>query len=579
MTNNHVIFSGDSAGNVYGGRTKFNPDPSNTVEVTGNTVEISRGTVNYVVGGSSADNPGAIATVADNVVTIKGGTINGMVGGGETTAGTATDNAVTLEGGTINGIVVGGMANTGTATDNTVTFKGGTINNGMVIGGIAITGNTIRNTVIIDGPVTFSAVDHLLGGYCIDDFDECGTDTFTGNTLSKKSDTTGTPQLTVNFQFINFDYNGDANLGELDTTPYGSSESDVTIDVNEARTINFDGKITGQGGITKKGAGTLMLRSGTNNDYEGGTTIEKGLINFDDIGAFGDTSVNKITLDGGGLQWAEVYTGGDISDRLEIGEKGSTFHTNDNDVIFDKPITGVPGDGGITKDGLGTLTFNQASDYTGMTIVKAGTLALAGSGTISSLLTLHAGAEFADGGDSPSQLTRLDVHGGAKTATYTGDLIVNNISAGSLNFYLPDDISESSPPLLTVDGAVILTGNTIGLYLYDDSSGLASLASLGPEETITITLIDGQAGTDFGSIPKISTITNAARTHTYESELKIDEGKHDLLISIGGKSGTAPTPEPPMKALAESGLAVTVLLNQGADFLIDRGIAAALGTA
>jgi outer membrane autotransporter protein len=33
-----------------------------------------------------------------------------------------------------------------------------------------------------------------------------------------------------------------------------------------------------------------------------------------------------------------------------------------------------------------------------------------------------------------------------------------------------------------------------------------------------------------------------------------------------------------VKALAESGLAVTALLNQGVDFLIDRGIAAAIGT-
>jgi autotransporter-associated beta strand protein len=174
----------------------------------------------------------------------------------------------------------------------------------------------------------------------------------------------------------------------------------------------FSGTISGSGGLTKIGPGTLTL-SGTNT-YSGPTMIAGGLINFNAASNFG---TGPILLNGGGLQWA-AGTSTDISSRLAaFGALGATFDTNGNTVTLASALSGI---GGVTKIGAGALVLAGTDTYRGPTTVAAGTLTvngsiansavtvnsgamLSGTGTVGAT-TINSGATFAPG-NSPGTMT------------------------------------------------------------------------------------------------------------------------------------------------------------------------------
>lgn len=178
----------------------------------------------------------------------------------------------------------------------------------------------------------------------------------------------------------------------------GASVTQTIDDVIADQTGN--GGVDGNAGswaLTKAGTGLLKLTG--NNTYTGGTTINGGLINFNNENNFGSTSVNntqagKITLNGGGLQWAVGNTA-DISARLNsIGVEGAVFDTNGNNVLLG--TTALSGIGGITKTGAGNLELNLVNTYTGLTQINAGNLFVIAGGSIaaSSGVRLSANGTF-----------------------------------------------------------------------------------------------------------------------------------------------------------------------------------------
>jgi len=161
---------------------------------------------------------------------------------------------------------------------------------------------------------------------------------------------------------------GDIILGADLTT--GGANTDNTL----------SGIISGTGALNKNGTGTLTL-SGTNT-YSGGTTINGGLINFITADNFGSAN---ITLDGGGLQWANATTL-DISAKLEaLGAGGATFDTNGNDVTLASVLSGT---GSVTKTGAGVLTLSGTNTYSGNTTLNSGTLSLSGGSAITNTGTI-----------------------------------------------------------------------------------------------------------------------------------------------------------------------------------------------
>ena len=367
-TGNSVDFSNVTATYVQGGY-------SGSGSATGNSLALHSGTVQNNAFGGYVDSGSGEAS--DNSVTFNGGSVTNNIYGGMSAAGLAQNNSVTMtngsakwllggysangnvignsvniSGGTLTG-VSGGESNSGSATGNIVSISGGTVqsnvNGGFVASG---SGKATGNIVNISGNADLSTAT-VAGGIS-------SSDAFTGNTLNKNSD--AAVHIARNFASVNFGYSGNANIGELDSTPTGSALSGVTVNTN-ANNVSFDGVISGSGSITKTGAGTLIL-SGTNT-YSGGTTISAGTLKGN-IASGTDLSIaDSATYDGankarsvGGLNG-----GGKI-----LNTNGLTVQSGDFAGIIDNSNTS------LLKNGAGTLTLTGNNAYTGSTTISDGTL-------------------------------------------------------------------------------------------------------------------------------------------------------------------------------------------------------------
>lgn len=394
-TGNSVIFNGGSVTeNVYGGRSVNGPAQNNSVTMT-------NGSANWLLGGYSDS-----GDVSGNSVNVSGGTLTG-VSGGESNSGSATGNIVSISGGTVQSNVNGGFvaSGSGKATGNIVN----------------ISGNADLSTATVAGGISSS-------------------DAFTGNTLNKNSD--AAVHIARNFASVNFGYSGNANIGELDSTPTGSALSGVTVNTN-ANNVSFDGVISGSGSITKTGAGTLIL-SGTNT-YSGGTTISAGTLSIGsdtNIGSGTNTIGNKGTL---------LLSGnGTYTNDWTLSGAGSAIATDNNNTL-----SGVlSGNGGLTKKGGGILTLTGNNAYTGSTTISEGTL----KGNIASGTDLSIAASAIYDGDNKARSVG-GLNGGGKILNTDGLTVQSGDFAGIID-NSNTSLTKTGAGTLTLSGTNTYTGMT-----------------------------------------------------------------------------------------------------------------------
>ena len=131
--------------------------------------------------------------------------------------------------------------------------------------------------------------------------------------------------------------------------------------------VTFAAALTGAGGLTKIGDGTLTLTAA--DTYTGVTVVGGGTLSFD-AGALNDTA--GIVFLGGSLQWHGAYQE-DVSAVIWpiANDRSAILDTNGNDVTFHAALNG---DGGLTKEGDGVVMLSAANTYSGDTVIGGGTL-------------------------------------------------------------------------------------------------------------------------------------------------------------------------------------------------------------
>ncbi|SDW39308.1 outer membrane autotransporter barrel domain-containing protein [Variovorax sp. YR634] len=341
---------------------------------------------------------------------------------------------------------------------------------------------------------------------------------------------------TLNLTGAAFTINGNGTLNIGNATANGTTAGTVTGlvgSITNAGTINFNQSdatytfataIAGTGAVVQNASGITFLTGA--NTYSGATIVNAGLINFSNGGNLG---TGRITLNGGGLQWAAANTT-DISGRLNaLGASGGTFDTNGNDVTL---ASGISGTGGLTKTGTGTLTLTNANSYTGETTISNGTLKLAGAGTLAGAtgVSLTGGSAVFDlsTGSSQSVAHLSGVAGslvalGANTLTLTDN--TSQTFSGSLTG-TGGGLVKQGTGTLTLSGASTYTGGTA---LRQGRLNLGNNLALG---TGTLSMDDD---TTLGFSADGLTIANAIQL-TGNNDPVIDTGAFNAILS-GAISG------------------------------------------
>ena len=294
---------------------------------------------------------------------IKTGTGTLILYGSNTYQGATTINTGTLQLG--NGGTTGALSTSSAITVNgTLAFNRsdditqGTHFSTAAIGG---TGSLVQNGT---GNLTLNAANTYTGGttlntgtVVIGNSAGAGSGTITQANASSllKFDTTGT--ITNVMSVYNVLATQSATLSGAITV------NNATWDIETGDTLTVSGDISGSGGVTKIGNGTLIL-SGLNS-YNGSTVVNTGTLNANSTNALGSTS-SVVVSNGGSLL---VTAGDSINDSAGVTLAGGTLAVNGT---FNESV------------GLLTLSANSIIDLNGFT----GTLRFGGVGSWASNTTL-----------------------------------------------------------------------------------------------------------------------------------------------------------------------------------------------
>jgi autotransporter-associated beta strand protein len=286
-----------------------------------------------------------------------------------------------------------------------------------------------------------------------------GGTTFNGGYLSVLSlANLGSGALTFNGGGIQFRTSFDPTVRSMTINSGGAS-----FDTN-SYTVTFYNALSGAGGITKAGSGTLVYQVA--NTYSGNTaitggTLKAGATNVIPSGSgCGNVSVAYgaiLDLNGysqtiNGLAGLGTVDNGSGSSSYTISVGG-----NDADSQFYGNIKNTYGKVSLNKIGTGTLTISSAANtYTGSTLITSGTLKLGATaaGLYEGMLSSYFDISSANP-KTAVQLTTVEANtsfGANQTWVYSG--YIYNSGNSSVTWTFAENFDDAAR--LLIDGAQIL---------------------------------------------------------------------------------------------------------------------------
>jgi autotransporter-associated beta strand protein len=162
-----------------------------------------------------------------------------------------------------------------------------------------------------------------------------------------------------------------------------------------------------------------------------------------------------------GLDFAYVKSGGAIIDTNGVTGNGAN-------VVITQPLLDGTGGGGLTKEGIGTLTLTGANTYTGPTVINGGKLAITAPYNAITATTVNNGARLKvnSSGGAPSSLGTVSLNAGSGFEFDLGSFNGANqpaLAIGTLN--------ANSNYAIDLSGINIPSGTTITLLTYSSKTG------------------------------------------------------------------------------------------------------------
>ncbi|MBV9980703.1 autotransporter-associated beta strand repeat-containing protein, partial [Bradyrhizobium sp.] len=250
----------------------------------------------------------------------------------------------------------------------------------------------------------------------------------------------------------------------------------------QANTMTLNGVLQnslGVGSLVKNGTGTLSLTN--TNTYSGGTTINAGVIEANHVtGVYIDAlGTGAVTFNGGTLR--NMAVDDRLANNIVLGAGGGTIDNSTGGFIT---LEGnITGSGNFTKTGSAVVRVQGVNDYSGATLVSAGSLRASSSTGFSanSAYTLAAGTSLELAGNSNS----IGSLAGAGTVTNNGlaaTLTVGaNNSSTEFSGALTDGFSSVSRTALTKigTGTLTLSGASSATGLVTVNAGTLNIAAGG----------------------------------------------------------------------------------------------------
>lgn len=272
------------------------------------------------------------------------------------------------------------------------------------------------------------------------------------------------------------------------------TNSGFTITIDGAQATTMTGNNTGTGGLTKNGAGTLTLNTGTIT-YSGITTVNAGILA---PGAANKLSPNSgLVLVSGGtvniVNFAQTVlsiSDGGVTGGIITGTTGTLTFGDTNNTTYSGTIT--TSTGGLTKNGTGTTTLSGTNTFTGTTTINAGTIKYGANNVLST------GAVTIIGG-TLDLATFTDSVG---TVQLTSGFITSTTGVLTGTSYAMQDGTVSA----ILAGAVALTKTTAGTVTISGTNTYTGVTSINAGTLSVATIGNGGVAGNLGAA--INTATN-----------------------------------------------------------------------